>query len=82
MQYIFVKVNGYNMPVYQIAKNENFETFTTSKKDQAEGFDRIPNEYPCRNNGVDRFPNYPTQKDGAVAAKMPLPKQNPLPTIE
>jgi len=36
------------LPVYEIGKSDKFDTYITTKKDQEDGFDRIPNEFPFR----------------------------------
>jgi hypothetical protein len=33
VQYAFARTSGYNLPVYQIAHSDKFDTYVTSKKD-------------------------------------------------
>jgi hypothetical protein len=54
--------NGYNLPIYQIAHVDKFETYVTSKKDQTSGIDRKPNEFPFRTKDFNRYTNLPADK--------------------
>ena len=66
VQYVFAKTMNYNLPVYSIGKTDKFETYTTTKKDQTDGFDRLPNEYPFRKKDQNRYKTIPADKHEEV----------------
>ena len=54
-QYAYARKTGMNLPIYQLGLGDKFEDYVTTKKDQKEGIDKKPMEFPYRAFELNRY---------------------------